>query len=484
MSHRSIVSLRLPEGAPTCTDQEWSATPRPIQLLVRFLLAALASALERLASNSTNSSLPPSSDRPHEARRRRGRKKRRCGAQPGHRGQLRPLVEASKVTRIEEVKPKQCRRCGVALRGTDPAPMRAQYVDAPPVTPIIIEYRAHALCCRRCGEVTRGELPWDVQCSPFSPRLEAKAVSLVGEYKLSRRAAQAMMKAWLGVEMSLGAVSACEKRANLALAEPVREAHDHVVAQAPVAHADETRFREGRRKTWVWVLTTPMVVLFVVQARRTTAAAKKLLLGFKGVLVCDRLASYHCFTGSVQTCWAHLARLWKKWMLRGGESAELGKELSRLTRRMFHWWHRLRKGQLTSEAFTRKMNVLRRQVEDCLTRAAACTDTKTAKTATNLLKRREQLWVFVAHEGVEPTNNAAELAARAAVLWRKQSYGTRSRRGSRFAERILTTTETLKRQRRDVVDFLTEAIQAFRAGTQPPSLLPSPQPCIQAARAA
>jgi len=42
-------------------------------------------------------------------------------------------------------------------------------------------------------------------------------------------------------------------------------------------------------------------------------------------------------------------------------------------------------------------------------------------------------------EGVEPTNNAAERAVRPTVIWRKTSFGTQSRKGSDFVERILTT---------------------------------------------
>lgn len=82
--------------------------------------------------------------------------------------------------------------------------------------------------------------------------------------------------------------------------------------------------------------------------------------------------------------------------------------------------------------------------------------------------------------GVEPTNNYGERTIRQGVIYRKLSFGTRSERGSRFIERILTVVTTLKQQRRPPLEFLTEALWAYRRGLPPPSLLPA----SDAARAA
>jgi transposase len=90
-----------------------------------------------------------------------------------------------------------------------------------------------------------------------------------------------------------------------------------------------------------------------------------------------------------------------------------------------------------------------------------------------LLKRKSALWTFVDQDGVEPTNNAAEQALRRGVLWRKRSFGSQSPAGSRFVERILTVVISLRRQQRDVLDFLTDACQALASGIAPPSLLPA-----------
>ena len=74
--------------------------------------------------------------------------------------------------------------------------------------------------------------------------------------------------------------------------------------------------------------------------------------------------------------------------------------------------------------------------------------------------------------GIEPTNNLAERDLRRAVLWRKGCFGTDSESGSRYAERILTTTTTLRKQKRHVLDFLAKSVEGMLRGTPGPSLLP------------
>lgn len=54
------------------------------------------------------------------------------------------------------------------------------------------------------------------------------------------------------------------------------------------------------------------------------------------------------------------------------------------------------------------------------------------------------------------------------------SHGTASAAGSRFVERMLTVSESLRAQRRDVLDFLAAALIAHATGQPPPSLLPPP----------
>jgi transposase len=80
----------------------------------------------------------------------------------------------------------------------------------------------------------------------------------------------------------------------------------------------------------------------------------------------------------------------------------------------------------------------------------------------------------VRHEGVEPTNNAAERAIRPGVLWRNGSLGTQRAEGSCFVEAMMTGVATLNQQHRNVLAYVTAACEAALCGAPAPSLLPIP----------
>jgi len=107
-----------------------------------------------------------------------------------------------------------------------------------------------------------------------------------------------------------------------------------------------------------------------------------------------------------------------------------------------------------------------------LREGAACEDAKGAALCRSLLKHEPALWTFIHREGVELTNNAAERALRPVVLWRKGSFGTQSRAGSDFVERMLTAVATLRQQRRNVLDYITTSREAAVRHQPAPSLLP------------
>ena len=87
--------------------------------------------------------------------------------------------------------------------------------------------------------------------------------------------------------------------------------------------------------------------------------------------------------------------------------------------------------------------------------------------ARRLLREMDSLWVFLAHHGVEPTNNRAERALRFGVLWRKRSLGTASDKGNHWVERILSLKETCRLHARATYTVLVDAITPFFHGQQP-----------------
>jgi len=440
---------------------------------VAALSARVAELEAKLASNSSNSSKPPSSDGPGVQRKPKAPTGRKRGGQPGHKGNHRQLLPVEQVDVLVPLVPKQCSRCAAALHGKDSNPERHQVTEVPPIKPEVTEYQRHALKCAECGKTTRAELPAGVTTGAFGPRLTSMVGICTGKYRMPKRATQELLSDFLGVELSLGSVPRLEQQISRALAASVEEARSFVRKQA-VIHQDETGWRENKQRAWLWVAVTSKVSVFVIDRSRGAGVARRMLgEGFDGTLVSDRWSAYTWVHPlHRQACWAHLLREFQGFVERKGALTDIGQALLDEMGVAFEWWHCLRDGALSRRTFQRKMRPLMREVGRLLRTASSHEGEKGAGVCRKILELEHSLWTFVYVEGVEPTNNLAERALRPAVIWRKGSFGTDSESGSRFVERILSAVATLKSQGRHVLEYLTAACQAVLLGQVPPSMLP------------
>jgi transposase len=452
---------------------------------VAQLRATVEELAQRLGRNSCNSSQPPSADPPQTTRPRRAPSGRRPGGQPGHEGQSRALVPIEEVDVVIPMRPERCARCQFPLHGEDGQPQRHQVTDIPAVKPRVTEYQLHRLVCTVCGEVTRAELPAGVPRGGFGPRVQATTALCTGAYHLSRRTTQTVMEDLFGITIGLGTLANLEQATAQALAEPVAGARTYVQAQ-PAAYLDETGWREGRQRAWLWTAATACVTVFVVRLSRSAKVAQELLgERFWGYLVTDRWSAYTWYPAwRRQVCWAHLLRDIEAMIERGGPSQAIGEALQAQARQMFHWWHRVRDGTLAPTTFASYMWPVRQEVERLLEAGQTCGVPKTEGACRAILKLRQALWTFVRHPEVEPTNNAAERAIRPGVLWRKGSFGTQSPEGSRFVETMMTAVATLKQQHRNILDYVVAACEAALRNQPAPSLLPTPELLDQLVRPA
>ena len=226
---------------------------------------------------------------------------------------------------------------------------------------------------------------------------------------------------------------------------------------------------------------------FEIALTRCTQGALNLLgENFRGILNSDRHGAYNWVDlEKRQLCWAHLKREFIKISERPGVSAELGTALVKQQEKLFELWHRVRDGTLSRDDFRELVVEIRSSIKATLTEADSYSIgtrektplAKTVRTCRQLLKVEPGMWLFVTTVGVEPTNNAAERAIRPAVIWRRTSFGSQTEAGSNFVARMLTVVTTLKSQKRNVLEFMTQAVVAARGGTTAPSLLPSTNIC-------
>ena len=434
------------------------------------LLTARVGELEaKLGKNPTNSSKPPSSTHPHaKPLQSKPKSPRRPGGQPGHEKNERALIPTEQCEQVVPCLPTECRRCGQALSGVDPEPLRHQVWELPEIKPNVTEYQQHRLVCT-CGCSTCGELPQGVPTGQAGPRLIAFSALLMACFRQSKRRAAQFLSMILNQPASAGWMVLLQNRA----AEAVKPAYDELaekLTEEKSPHIDESPTKEGQAKAWVWTIVAKTYTFF---ACRTSRAADVLegLLGddFAGVIHCDRARMYWSF-GRLQWCWAHLKRDFQALIDSPcGTAKRLGHDLMKPTRELFALWQKVRDGTISRTTFRRQMQPIREQVDALLLRGYF--NARTYGFCKELVEHKDNLWTFVDIEGIQPTNNAAEQALRHAVIWRKLSFGTQSASGSRFVERLLTVIETSRRQSRNTFQWLTDAVQA-RLNRQPaPSLL-------------
>jgi transposase len=489
-AEREFGNLKVPQS-------DWEATPTSVQHLVITLLEQMNQLNRRVEEleeqtrkNSKNSSKPPSKD---EASAKNAQKKipnrKVIGFKPRQGKQERELYGPEACQSIHDEKPQVCPDCAEALSGDDAAPLRHQIVEMPIIKPEIEEYRLHELECAHCGRKTRASLPPGVSQRCYGPRLAGWIGLLSGAYRQSHRQVGDLLVEGFGIKLSRGSINRARQEVSESLASVVEATHAYVVQQ-PVVNCDETGFAQRNqdglnphnRRGWLWVLVTPLVTFFSVTLSRSQATAQELLSrNFGGYLGSDRYSSYAWLDPKRrQVCWAHLLRDFQAMAERSGVSALIGTALLVRGHRLFHWWHRVRDGTLSQELFIEAVTQLRVGFITELEAAAnlpigskeKTPFAKTVRTCAKILAIESALWSFVSIAGVEPTNNAAERALRPAVIWKYTSFGSQSQAGSEFVARILTVNATLKAQRRSVLEFLTQACQAARLGSNAPSLLP------------
>ena len=285
------------------------------------LRAEIAVLKSKGSKNSGNSSLPSSRDpaveRQRQASQRRSKRERgpggvqrRAGGQPGRRGRSLPLTDMPDAT-VEHA-PEVCSGCGAGLGDAATVGVtRRQIIDLPPVIAVITEHQAITRLCACCGTKTAGVFPENVRAPiSYGPGVRARVVYLLGRQHVPVERCREAMRDLFGVRMSTGTIDAIYADAARRLGGFIT-ALVTVLRAAAVVNVDETTDRIGTVTCWMHVTSTRMFTLIHASATRGTQAVKDagVLVGYRGVIVHDRLALYWQFTRAKhQVCTAHLLR--------------------------------------------------------------------------------------------------------------------------------------------------------------------------------
>ena len=162
----------------------------------RKLLVEVSELRAKVTQNSSNSSLPPSSDRPWDKPKRKKRVRGgKRGGQKGHPPHVRQLVPPELVN-VKDYHPTSCRHCGYEFDGGEESsqpPIVEQKVELPQVAPEVTNHQFHYKTCPQCRRATRAERPAGVPSGTFGPRVLALIAVLTVAYHLSKRQVKGLL---------------------------------------------------------------------------------------------------------------------------------------------------------------------------------------------------------------------------------------------------------------------------------------------------
>ena len=434
--------------------QDWQKTPASVRL---FLIAqqktieAFGKRIEeleaRLNRNSSNSNQPPSSDSPYGKTTEVSKKKRKTGGKKGRKGHRQKLLTA---TDNRNITPERC-PCGCSDFEQLAPYYTHQHIELPQIIMEVIHFVLYKGRCCSCGKLNKGYVPRGYQTG-FGPRLSALLVELAGMAGNSREMVQSFCSSVLELPISLGAIQKVIDRASEAI-EPHYEAIRDQARASKVNHLDETPWYQGGKLNWLWVMANSVGAYFMIHNHRSKAAFETMIGTWDGILVSDNYVVYQKWVNKRQTCLAHLIR--KATALAERADPELAtfgnwtrKELQRLVKMakapptMGEW-----------RAFYARLCRLIALYRDSQSEAGTF--------ARRLEEEMDTLFVFLVEEGVEPTNNFAKRIIRFGVLWRKRSQGTKSDKGNRWVERILSLRQTARLHMKSTFAVLVDALDSY-----------------------
>lgn len=451
------------------TYEELFAQLKATLLEVEQLKAEVAKLKEKLNTNSSNSSQPPSQD-PFRKRRERKSTGKKRGGQPGHQRNTRQLTPPEEVTQMFDIKPDSCSSCqGKAF---DDIPVRTeirQVTELPEIKPDVFQYNIHTCRCGRCGKHVKAKVPPEA-VGAFGPRLMGFMAILSAEFHAPKRKVVNLL-GYLNIRLSLGTVCKTQALAGKILEQPYEVIRKYTLNQ-PSINGDETSWAIQGKRHWLWIATSPQSVFFKIDPSRSSEAFRRVYgEDFNKLLTTDRCPSYNEHQGERQLCLSHIDRDFEKICGRGGVDETVGDYLKKEMDGVFKVWHSFIDREISHKDMQErieKQHVAPIKVLLEIGSMGSNMTSKTQNTCNNLLKDFDNLWTFLKYEGVEPTNNLGERDLRHGVVWRKISFGNQSEVGKIFVQRMLTVIMTMKKQAQNAFEYIVRCFQAHKTGCEIP----------------
>ena len=424
---------------------------------------------EKNSRNSSNSSLPPSSDgysKPNRNTSLRGKSGRKPGAQKGHKGNGLKKVVADETSRHDHY-PAECMKCGsfascVALMKV----VSTGHVYETKTVVIDNEHKAYSIVCPKMRRCLCGDNPIDVKSSQqYGVSVKEYVVSLwsVGVTSLNRLRKLACRQ--LGLEVSEGTVSSIlvdfASRCGKAV-ETIKE----FLKRSRTKGADETGMRTEGSLHWLHVVCNDKATYMYADKKRgfdAVAGKDGILLDSFGTLIHDCFSPYFKLTNMEHAiCLQHVQRELRAATIREKGEAEYFKDLEAFLLEMrTAKMDAIEAGKAsldnkTIEDFRKRFRLKIaeglskfKKPKRCRLKLGKIPEGKTRSLLLRLQEREDAVFKFLEDFDVEYTNNESERSLRPSKIRQSVSKCFRKLDGLKRFAAIQTVLDTANKNKID-----------------------------------
>ena len=374
----------------------------------------------------------------------------KTGQKEGHEGYTRHIPE--RVDFIKKASIKICPHCEGKLSNVQE--IRTRYVeDIPEVRTVITRYEIERRYCKHCKKIVEAEVKDALPNARFGLRSMLFIAFLKLGMRMPSKKILELMRTTYNLRISDGEIYKILEQLSQAFGPHYKEL-EKKIRDAAVKHIDETSWRIDGQNNWLWIFINKEIALYVVKEHRSSKIPIKILGDQEGKIVnSDRHSAYAqlCKVTNCkqQICWAHILRNSEDLAEYCDEAKYVHRRLKSIYKQAVRMEHKATDGEIGK---------LLHQID--LIAEKMYRSTKVYKFVRGICKNhRENLFRFANNPEVESTNNRAERGLRHAVVIRKISNGSRSKKGAEITSRLLSVMETMKLQDQNPVTGMMNLLQ-------------------------
>ena len=371
--------------------------------------------------------------------------------------------------------PAACPDCGGAVAVTRVA---SQYQEELPVVrPVVRRFDIEVGHCSQCQRRVQGRHVLQTSDAlgaagvQLGPGVVALVVELHTEMGVPLAKVAHLLRTTFGLQVTPGGLAHVLHRAARAAAPAYTELCEQV-RNAPVVTPDETGWRVGGERHWLWVFTTPDTTVYAIcPGRGFDDAATVLGTDYAGVLVRDGWAPYRCYDGLHQTCLNHLLQRCKHLREDHPDNPWAG-EVQAVLRAGLDLRDRCNAGELSEHGMATARGRLNARLARLIDAPPPLDDAE--RFAAHLANEFPAVFLFLWDPSLDATNWRAEQAIRPAVVIRKVCGGNRTRHGADTQQVLASVVRTARQRGLDLPPLVAALLRAPEPAV--PELLGLPPP--------